>query len=312
MAEASGIATPSAAALKQPERQRKGQRLSHAAWARPADPAARLTRMPDGRARLAYQPAHAVDRDPAALVATEIHPADRADSATLDDTLAAAARGLAAAGGAPTIASPAALIFPGQDEINLSASAGRLHGNRNLGERRPVQQQIERKGGAEQRRQVAIGATGKQAHLRPRSVDHPGGSEAVRAVGDAIARLDAGALAVLDDDALDLHVVERGRSTAARPAQKLHEDALGTQHHGIKPERPATQTPLSDLREELQDFTSAQDPAARQADPGLETPMAVKTEQIVGGERQAQETGTLPALAMERHQARQGPHQVGN
>jgi hypothetical protein len=94
----------------------------------------------------------------------------------LDDTLAAAARGLAAAGGAPTIASPAALIFPGQDEINLSASAGRLHGNRNLGERRPVQQQIERKGGAEQRRQVAIGATGKQAHLRPRSVDHPGGA----------------------------------------------------------------------------------------------------------------------------------------
>jgi transposase len=59
MAAASGIATPSAAALKQLDRQRKGKRLSNAEWASPTDPEARITRLQDGRTRLAYKPEHA-------------------------------------------------------------------------------------------------------------------------------------------------------------------------------------------------------------------------------------------------------------
>jgi transposase len=110
MAEASGVATPTAAELKQLDRQRKGKRLSNAEWASPTDPDARITRMPDGRTRLAYKPEHAVDLDTAAIVAAAIHPADHGDTTTLDDTLEGAARGLDAGGCAPTVERPADLI----------------------------------------------------------------------------------------------------------------------------------------------------------------------------------------------------------
>ena len=98
MAEASGVATPTAAELKQFDRARKGKRLSNAEWASPTDPEARITRMKDGRTRLAYKPEHAVDLDTGAIVAAEIHPADQGDTTTLEDTLKAAGRGLDAAG----------------------------------------------------------------------------------------------------------------------------------------------------------------------------------------------------------------------
>jgi transposase len=110
MAKASGIATPTAAALKQFDRERKGKRLSNAEWASPTDPEAKITRMQDGRTRLAYKPEHAVDLDTEAIVAAAIHPADRGDTTTLDDTLEAATRGLDAAGCAPTSDRPAELI----------------------------------------------------------------------------------------------------------------------------------------------------------------------------------------------------------
>ena len=110
MAEASGVATPSAAELKQFDRERKGKRLSNADWASPSDPEARITRLQDGRTRLAYKPEHAVDLDTAAVVAAAIQPADRGDTATLETTLEAAARGLDAAGCAPTSERPGELI----------------------------------------------------------------------------------------------------------------------------------------------------------------------------------------------------------
>jgi transposase len=110
MAHESGIATPTAAALKQFDRQRKGKRLSNAEWASPADPEAKITRMQDGRTRLAYKPEHAVDLDTEAIVAAEVHPADRGDTTTLDRTLEAATRGLDAAGLAPCAQLPAELI----------------------------------------------------------------------------------------------------------------------------------------------------------------------------------------------------------
>ena len=83
MAADSGIATPSAAELKQFDRARKGKRLSNAEWASPTDPEARITRLQDGRTRLAYKPEHAVDLDTGAIVAAEIQPADQGDTTTL-------------------------------------------------------------------------------------------------------------------------------------------------------------------------------------------------------------------------------------
>jgi transposase len=110
MAKDSGIATPTAAELKQFDRERKGKRLSNLDWASPTDPEARITRLQDGRTRLAYKPEHAVDLDTAAIVAAEIHPADQGDTTTLDGTLEAAARGLEAAGRAPTSKAPVELV----------------------------------------------------------------------------------------------------------------------------------------------------------------------------------------------------------
>jgi transposase len=110
MAEASGVPTPSAAELKQFDREREGKRLSNAEWASPTDPEARITRLQDGRTRLAYKPEHAVDLNTEAIVAAEIQPADRGDTTTLGDTLEAAGRGLDAAGCGPTLEHPAELI----------------------------------------------------------------------------------------------------------------------------------------------------------------------------------------------------------
>jgi transposase len=110
MAQESGVPTPSAAELKQFDRARKGKRLSNAEWASPTDPAAKITRMQDGRTRLAYKPEHAVDLDTAAIVAAAIHPADRGDTTTLAGTLAAAAKGLSAAGFGPPIDGPTEVV----------------------------------------------------------------------------------------------------------------------------------------------------------------------------------------------------------
>ncbi|HET6519927.1 MAG TPA: transposase, partial [Geminicoccaceae bacterium] len=110
MAKESGIATPTAAELKRLDRRRKGKRTSNAEWTSPTDPDARIARLKDGRTRLAYKPEHAVDLDTGTIVAAEIHPADRGDTTTLDGTLKAAARGLAAAGSAPTAAAPSDLV----------------------------------------------------------------------------------------------------------------------------------------------------------------------------------------------------------
>jgi transposase len=110
MAQESGIPTPSAAELKQFDRARKGKRVSNAEWLSPSDPAARITRLKDGRTRLAYKPEHAVDLDTEAIVAAVIHPADQGDTTTIEGTLRAAEAGLDAVDRAPTTAAPAELI----------------------------------------------------------------------------------------------------------------------------------------------------------------------------------------------------------
>src|SRR3954465_16039126 len=110
LAKESGIATPTAEDLVRLDRERKGERLSNAEWASPADPEARIAKLKDGRTHLAYKPEHAVDLDTGAIVAAEVHPADRGDTATLPGTLEAAEANLAAVGAAPTPGDPAELV----------------------------------------------------------------------------------------------------------------------------------------------------------------------------------------------------------
>jgi len=88
MAKESGIETPTAEDLVRLDRTRRGKKLSNADWESPIDPDARIARLKDGRTRLAYKPEHAMDLDTGAVVAAEVHAADRGDTATMPDTLA--------------------------------------------------------------------------------------------------------------------------------------------------------------------------------------------------------------------------------
>ena len=110
LAVESGIATPSADQLRQFDRTRKGKKVSNDEWASPVDPDARITRMKDGRTRLAYKPEHAVDLDTGAIIAAPVHPGDAADTATLAATLEMATDNLAARGVAPTAGEPAEAV----------------------------------------------------------------------------------------------------------------------------------------------------------------------------------------------------------
>ena len=76
----------------------------------PSDPDARITRLKDGRTRLAYKAEHAVDLDTEAIVAAAIHAADQGDTTTIAGTLEAATRGLDAAGLAPSAAAPTTVV----------------------------------------------------------------------------------------------------------------------------------------------------------------------------------------------------------
>src|SRR4028118_1846069 len=98
MAVESGIETPTAEDLIRLDRKRKGKTLSNADWRSPTDPEARIAKLKDGRTHLAYKPEHAMDLDTGAVVAAEMHLADRGDTATRPATLGSAARHLAAGG----------------------------------------------------------------------------------------------------------------------------------------------------------------------------------------------------------------------
>jgi hypothetical protein len=92
------------------DRARKGKKLSNADWESQTDPDARIAKLKDGRTRLAYKPEHALDLDTGAVIAAEMHAADQGDTATLPDTLAAAAEHLAAVDATPTPEAPAELV----------------------------------------------------------------------------------------------------------------------------------------------------------------------------------------------------------
>jgi transposase len=94
LAQASGIATPTASDLAKLDRRRKDKKASNDEWHNPHDPDAKITKMKDGRTHLAYKPEHAVDLETGAIVAAEIHAADQGDTTTIHGTLERAAKSL--------------------------------------------------------------------------------------------------------------------------------------------------------------------------------------------------------------------------
>jgi len=87
LAQASGIATPTAADLAKFDRKRKGKKCSNDDWHNPHEPDAKIAKMKDGTTHLAHKNEHAVDLETGAIVAPAVHPADEGDPTTLMGTL---------------------------------------------------------------------------------------------------------------------------------------------------------------------------------------------------------------------------------
>jgi transposase len=89
LAEAEGIENPTKEQAARLDRKRK-KKASNDDWTNPNDPSARITKMKDGRTKLAYKAEHAVDLASGALLAVTVQPADRGDTTSYTETLDAA------------------------------------------------------------------------------------------------------------------------------------------------------------------------------------------------------------------------------
>jgi transposase len=89
LAQESGIATPTREDLVKLDKTRKNK-ASNDDWENPHDPDAKITKMKDGRTHLAHKAEHAVDMDSGAILAVTLQPADRGDTASIEQTLAQA------------------------------------------------------------------------------------------------------------------------------------------------------------------------------------------------------------------------------
>ena len=88
LAQASGIETPTREDLARLDRTRK-KKTSNKDWTNPHDPDAKVTKMKDGRTRLAHKAEHAVDLETGAIVAVTVQGADEGDTTTMVDTVMA-------------------------------------------------------------------------------------------------------------------------------------------------------------------------------------------------------------------------------
>lgn len=86
LAKDSGIETPTRADLAKLDRKRKGKG-NNKDWKNPHDPDAKITKMKDGRTRLAHKVEHAVDMESGAVVAVTVHGGCDADSKSFEATL---------------------------------------------------------------------------------------------------------------------------------------------------------------------------------------------------------------------------------
>jgi transposase len=89
LAKASGVRTPTRAALARLDR-RRAKKGSNEEWKSPSDPDAKITKMKDGRTHLAHKAEHAVDIDSGAIVAVTVQDASIGDTGTIMETLAEA------------------------------------------------------------------------------------------------------------------------------------------------------------------------------------------------------------------------------
>lgn len=89
LAAAEGIEQATKEQLVRLDRKRK-KKASNDDWTNPNDPSARITRMKDGRTKLAHKAEHAVDLASGAVLAVTVQPADRGDTTSYAGTLAAA------------------------------------------------------------------------------------------------------------------------------------------------------------------------------------------------------------------------------
>ena len=103
LAAASGVKTPTRAALARLDRRRK-KRTSNKDWENPSDPDAKITKMKDGRTHLAHKAEHAVDLDTGALLAVTVQGADVGDTTSLVETAIMAAEQIEVASAAVSVA----------------------------------------------------------------------------------------------------------------------------------------------------------------------------------------------------------------
>jgi transposase len=89
LAQSEGIENASKEQLVRLDRKRK-KKASNDDWTNPNDPSARITRMKDGRTKLAHKAEHAVDLASGAVLAVTVQPADRGDTTSYAETLDAA------------------------------------------------------------------------------------------------------------------------------------------------------------------------------------------------------------------------------
>src|SRR6266496_4469429 len=89
LAKSSGIPTPTREDLARLDRKRK-KKGANKDWVNPHDRDARITKMKDGRTRLAHKAEHAVDLETGAVLAVTLQPADQGDTTTIVETLAEA------------------------------------------------------------------------------------------------------------------------------------------------------------------------------------------------------------------------------
>ena len=82
------------AALQRRDRKRK-KKVSNKDWVNPHDREAEITKMKDGRTRLAYKAEQAVDLDTGAIVATTAHPGASGDTTSIQQTVQAAGEAVA-------------------------------------------------------------------------------------------------------------------------------------------------------------------------------------------------------------------------
>ena len=90
LAEAAGVDTTDAAAVRRFDKKRPGRKTSNDDWQNPHDPDAKVGRTKRGATRMIYKPEHVVDLETGAIVDADVRPGDEHDTEDLTERLLAA------------------------------------------------------------------------------------------------------------------------------------------------------------------------------------------------------------------------------